>query len=134
MQLEEAQMGLLEEPQDILSALGVHISSTGPQNVRVQAVPAMLSQGSTDVMAREVQAELEEFGQRAQLQAQHHQLMATMACHGSVRANRRLSIDEMNALLRDMEQTDRAGLCNHGRPTWHFWHVNDLDKLFLRGQ
>ncbi|HLR30564.1 MAG TPA: DNA mismatch repair endonuclease MutL, partial [Paenalcaligenes sp.] len=134
MQLEEAQMGLLEEHQDTLSALGLHISPSGPQHVSVRAVPAMLSQGSIEVMVREVLAELDEFGQSAQLQAQHHQLLATMACHGSVRANRRLSIDEMNALLRDMEQTDRAGLCNHGRPTWHFWHVNDLDKLFLRGQ
>jgi len=134
MQLEEAQMGLLEEHQDTLKALGLHISPSGPQHVSVRAVPAMLSQGNIETMVREVLAELDEFGQSAQLQAQHHELLATMACHGSVRANRRLSIDEMNALLRDMEQTDRAGLCNHGRPTWHFWHLNDLDKLFLRGQ
>ena len=134
MPLDEAQMGLLEEHQDTLSALGLHISPSGPQHVSVRAVPAMLSQGSIEAMVREVLAELGEFGQSAQLQAQHHQLLATMACHGSVRANRRLSLDEMNALLRDMERTDRAGLCNHGRPTWHFWHLNDLDKLFLRGQ
>lgn len=127
-------MGLLEEHQDTLHALGLHISPSGPQHVSIRAVPTMLSQGSIEPMVREVLAELEEFGQSAQLQAQHHQLLATMACHGSVRANRRLSIEEMNALLRDMEQTDRAGLCNHGRPTWYFWHVKDLDKLFLRGQ
>src|SRR5699024_3839314 len=132
--LEEAQMGLLEEHQDTLKAHGLHISPSEPQHVSVRAVPALLSQSNNETMVRYVLAEIDEIGQSPQQQAQDQELLATMACHGSVRANRRLSIDEMNALLRDMEQTDRAGLRNHGRPTWHFWHLNDLDKLFLRGQ
>lgn len=134
MQLNETEMGILEEHQETLTKLGLRISPSGPQHISVRSVPAMLSQGNIERMVREVLVELNEFGHSSLVEEQHHQLLATMACHGSVRAHRRLSLDEMNALLRDMERTDRAGLCNHGRPTWHFWHLNDLDKLFLRGQ
>jgi len=134
MQASEAEIGLVEEHRESLQSLGLEVSLGGPQHLSIRAVPAMLSQGDIETMMRQLLQELAQLGRSELLEAQHHQLLATMACHGSVRANRRLTLDEMNALLRDMERTDRAGLCNHGRPTWYFWHLNDLDKLFLRGQ
>src|SRR5690625_3463320 len=132
--IDETEVGVVETHQEALQELGLHLGLAGPQQLTVRAVPAMLGQGNIETMVREILAELNELGQSELLQTHHHQLLATMACHGSVRANRQLSIAEMNALLRDMERTDRAGLCNHGRPTWYYWHLNDLDKLFLRGQ
>src|SRR5690625_4566348 len=132
--IDETEVGVVETHQEALQELGLHLGLAGPQQLTVRAVPAMLGQGNIETMVREILAELNELGQSELLQTHHHQLLATMACHGSVRANRQLSIAEMNALLRDMERTDRAGLCNHGRPTWYYWHLNELDKLFLRGQ
>lgn len=133
-QAEETEIALLEEHREALLRLGLDVSVSGPHHLSVRAVPTMLSQGDIETMVRTVLSDLADFGRTELLQEQHHHLLATMACHGSVRANRKLSLDEMNALLREMERTDRAGLCNHGRPTWYFWHLNDLDKLFLRGQ
>ena len=122
------------EQQDELSALGVVVEPVGEETVIVREVPAALINSDVEALVRDVLGDLMEFGTSDRIEGSIDELLSTMACHGSVRANRRLTIAEMNALLRDMEETERSGQCNHGRPTWVQLGMADLDKLFLRGR
>ena len=123
-----------EEHADALAEWGLELSRSGPSGVVVRRIPALLEGADVAQLCRDVLAELAQHGSSRRLQELENELLATMACHGSVRAGRRLTSPEMNALLREMEATERSGQCNHGRPTWTQLSLGELDKLFLRGR
>src|SRR5690606_16170587 len=123
-----------EEHQEWFQRLGFELQRLGPESLAVRQIPALLKQAQATRLVQDVLADLLEYGSSDRIQAHLNELLATMACHGAVRANRRLTLPEMNALLRDMENTERSGQCNHGRPTWTQLGMDDLDKLFMRGR
>lgn len=123
-----------EENGEWFRRLGFELQRLGPETLAIRQIPALLKQAEASQLVRDVLSDLLEYGTSDRIQAHLNELLGTMACHGAVRANRRLTQPEMNALLRDMEHTERSGQCNHGRPTWTQLGMDDLDKLFLRGR
>ncbi|WP_449428967.1 DNA mismatch repair endonuclease MutL [Rhodanobacter umsongensis] len=123
-----------EEHAEALAGWGLELSRSGPATIVVRRIPALLEGADVGQLSRDVLSELAQHGSSRRLQELENELLSTMACHGSVRAGRRLTIPEMNALLREMEATERSGQCNHGRPTWVQLSVTELDKLFMRGR
>jgi DNA mismatch repair protein MutL len=128
------ELATADASADALSALGLDVAPLSPGVLAVRARPAALPDADPVALARAVLAELGEVEATRLVQRARDDLLATMACHGAVRANRQLTLPEMNALLRDMERTDRADQCNHGRPTWRQVTLRELDNLFLRGR
>ena len=123
-----------ENARDALATLGFDAAASGPRELVIRAVPALLADLDTQSLLRSVLAEMREYGASRALVERRNELLSTMACHAAVRANRALTVPEMNALLREMERTERAGSCNHGRPTWVQFPLADLDRLFMRGR
>ncbi len=132
--VSEAEANLVDDLGDELKPFGLVIDRSGPRSVTVREVPALLAHTDVEQLTRDLLADFTEYGSSERLQDGKDDLLSSMACHGSVRANRLLTIPEMNSLLREMEQTDNAGQCNHGRPTFLVQSLQDLDRLFLRGQ
>ena len=128
------EVALASEHQSLFSAIGLAVDVAGEESLLIREVPVALRDSNVEQLLRDVLADLAEYGSSDRIDAHMDEILSTMACHGSVRANRRLTIPEMNALLRDMEATERSGQCNHGRPTWTQLGLDELDKLFLRGR
>ncbi len=131
---EALEVATADDNREALERIGLELSASGPGELAVRGAPAPLADGDIVGLARNVLKEIGEYGATQALSARRNELLATMACHAAVRANRALSHAEMNALLREMEGTERSGSCNHGRPTWYQLTLADLDRLFLRGR
>jgi DNA mismatch repair protein MutL len=134
MTVDAVEMGVVEEEREVLDALGFDLAILSPGSIAIRAVPALLKDADLQSLARAVIADLQAYGGSRVLTERQHELLGTLACHHAVRANRRLTLDEMNGLLRQMEATERGDQCNHGRPTWFQLTLGDLDRLFMRGQ
>lgn len=132
--LNKAEMQCWQERQDVFAQVGLITTAGGPNAILVREVPAIIKEACVEQLIRDVIADLLVNDSASRLQEKHDAILATMACHGAVRANHQLTIPEMNALLRDMECTEHSGLCNHGRPTWQQFSMAELDKYFLRGR
>ncbi|MAC33204.1 MAG: DNA mismatch repair protein MutL [Haliea sp.] len=134
MAVSQREVRLASEHAALFSDLGLVLEVAGEESLMIRQVPVALRDADIPALVRDVLADLAEYGSSDRIEAHLDEILSTMACHGSVRANRRLTVPEMNALLRDMEATERAGQCNHGRPTWTQLGLEDLDRLFLRGR
>jgi DNA mismatch repair protein MutL len=132
--VSEREAAVAEEHAENLAALGFEIARSGPQSVMVKRFPGILDGADVGGLVRDVLGDLATHGNSRRLQETQNEILSTMACHGSIRANRRLTLPEMNALLREMEATERSGQCNHGRPTWVQLPMAELDRMFLRGR
>ena len=132
--VSEREAELAEREAGTLAQLGFEVQRSGPQSLLLRSVPALLAHGDVEALLRDVLADLREHGSTRRVADTRDELLATMACHGAVRANRRLTLPEMNALLREMEATERSGQCNHGRPTWTRFNLAEIDRWFLRGR
>ena len=133
-QADSLDIATVDENSAVLRELGFEISVFSPTMLAVRAVPATLKDADVVKLAHDVLSEIREFGATQALTSRRNELLSTMACHGAVRANRMLTVPEMNALLREMEATERSSQCNHGRPTWFEISLSDLDKMFMRGK
>jgi len=132
--VSQSEADCTETEQGALLSIGIELERAAAESIVVRQVPSILRNANIEQLVRDVLSDVLEYGSSDRIQAHQDELLSTMACHGSVRANRHLTIPEMNALLRDMEATERSGQCNHGRPTWVYQSLDELDKLFLRGQ
>ncbi len=134
MTLEQSQIAVWQRHQSLFEKLGFELEELGPEQLKVTAVPALLAKSDLVQLINDMLADLAVTGQTQLVEESINRVLSTMACHGSVRANRQLTIAEMNALLREMEQTERSDQCNHGRPTWVQLSIQQLDGLFMRGK
>ncbi len=132
--VSEAEAELVAAEQELLANLGLQVDRRGVETLLVRAVPALLASGDVEALLRDVLSDISEHGNSDSVTKAIDELLSSMACHGSVRANRKLTHPEMNALLRQMEETERSGQCNHGRPTWTQLSIAQLDSLFMRGR
>ncbi|MBV1921778.1 MAG: DNA mismatch repair endonuclease MutL [Pseudomonadales bacterium] len=134
MAISRGEAELAEDSRDLFQRLGLDVERMGPETLLVRQIPVFLRDANVEALVRDVISDIKTHGSSDRVEGRVNSLLGTMACHGSVRANRKLTIPEMNGLLRDMERTERSGQCNHGRPTWTQMSMKDLDKLFLRGR
>jgi DNA mismatch repair protein MutL len=132
--VSEREAEVAEREHVVLAELGFEVSRSGPQSLLLRSVPALLADGDVEALLRDVLADLRDHGESRRIHAARDELLGTMACHAAVRAHRRLTLPEMNALLREMEATERSGQCNHGRPTWARFSLGEIDRWFLRGR
>ncbi len=132
--VSEKEAALAESHGDVFRELGFELDRAGPEALTIRQIPVILARGDAEALVRDVLSDLVAYGNSQRIRQAINDVLSTMACHGSVRANRLLTIPEMNALLRDMEATERSGQCNHGRPTWTQFSLDAMDKWFLRGQ
>jgi DNA mismatch repair protein MutL len=132
--VSQREVQVAADTTELFQRLGLAVDVAGEESLVIRQIPVNLRDSDVELLLRDVLADLIEFGSSERIEAHLDEILSTMACHGSVRANRRLTIPEMNALLRDMEETERSGQCNHGRPTWTQMSLDELDKLFLRGR
>jgi DNA mismatch repair protein MutL len=132
--VSQREVQVAADNAELFRVLGLTVDPAGEESLVIREIPVALRDSDVEQLLRDVLADLIEFGGSGRIEAHMDEILSTMACHGSVRANRRLTVPEMNALLRDMEETERSGQCNHGRPTWTQMSLDELDKLFLRGR
>ncbi len=132
--VSQSEADCADNQKQTLLSLGIELERVAEESIIVRQIPSILRDANIEQLVRDVLSDVLEYGSSDRIQAHQDEMLSTMACHGSVRANRQLTIPEMNALLRDMEATERSGQCNHGRPTWVYQSLDELDKLFLRGQ
>ena len=132
--VSEKEASSAEEHSEVFTTLGFELDRTAPEALRIRQIPVMLANADAEQLVRDVLSDLMRHGSSTRIKEAMNEVLGTMACHGSIRANRKLTIPEMNTLLRDMELTERSGQCNHGRPTWMQLTMAELDKLFMRGQ